>query len=331
MSLLRNFSCLCLFASVLSLAACSPRAESPAPDAPPAPADASTEAVQDAAAPPAAVEVLSREDAAVSGEAWQARVAFDAAGHRREAMVFFPSGDDGQRSLLILFHGLGDSAESFARGVGAQAAANKLGAIIAVPEGLPNPGDGSRAWNAGACCAFGAEERDDAALVPALSAAIATLSAFDQDTVDVAGFSNGGFFAEYLACEHSEWIRGAMNVGGSRPLPPGECTPSTPVKMVRVHGVSDARVPFTGGEWRGATLPSFDESFVEWRTNLGCSRAPSQVSHGAASCRLQDGCPMGDLLACSVQDLGHAWPQKRSSGLDVLEMAWQVWQGSERP
>lgn len=329
MSLLRKVLCLCLFASTLSLVACSPRADAPGEAS--APAEASGTVTQVSDAPAATVEVLSREDAAVSGEAWQARVAFDAAGHRREAMLFFPAGNDGQRSLLILFHGLGDSAQSFANGVGAQAAASKLGVIIAVPEGLPNPGDGARAWNAGACCAFGAEERDDAAIVPALKAAVASLSAFDQETVDVAGFSNGGFFSEYLACEHSEWIRGAMNVGGSRPLPAGECNPSTPVKMVRVHGVSDTRVPFEGGEWRGGTLPSFEESFVEWRTLIGCSRAPTPASQGAAACRLQADCPKGELLACSVQDLGHAWPQRRSSGVDVLEMAWQVWQGSVQP
>lgn len=274
------------------------------------------------------VDVIERSQAAASGEPWSAKLAFEAGGHRRESLVFFPGDNDGKRSLILLFHGLGDTAENFATSLKAAELAHRLGVIIAVPQGLLNSNGGLSSWNAGACCAFGDPSRNDAALLDVLPEAIGTLSDFDKETIDVAGFSNGGFFSEYLACKHSDKIRGAMNVGGSRPLSPEECTIEAPQRFVRVHGVEDDRVPFEGGDLRGHMLPSFEESFVEWRSRLLCSTAPELVYHGVAACRLQSDCVKGDLLACSVPELGHSWPSAHLTRLDVLEHAWQFWQGS---
>lgn len=271
------------------------------------------------------VEIVEQTGKAVSGAASQAILRFEAGDQRREMRVFLPSENDGRRSLLVLFHGLGDSAENFALTLNAEQLAEKLRVIVAVPQGLKNPNNGPSSWNAGVCCAFGDETRDDASLLPAIKNAVAELTEFDQDVVDVAGFSNGGFFAEYLACKHSDQVRGVLNVGGNQPVPNEECVLSSPVNVVRVHGTDDDRVPHEGGSWRGRELPSLEQNFVAWRERLGCSRAPQPSNYGAASCRQQFDCKNGSLELCSVYGMGHTWPSDRATGLDVFHVAWQVW------
>lgn len=280
--------------------------------------------------PPAPVEVPTADVPLVSGEPSMHVRTFEAGGLTRTMRVYVPAANDGRRSLLVLFHGLGDNAESFANGLNAAKIADTYGVIVAVPDGTPNRDGGARSWNAGACCAFGDEARDDDALLPAIKANVAALTPYDDTIVDVAGFSNGGFFVEYLACKHPEWIRGGLSVGGGIPMPGETCTPSKPVRLVRVHGKADDRVPFEGGAWRGHTLPSYQQSFIDWRSRIGCSNAPEPAYHGHASCRLQLACPNGSLATCEIDGFGHSWPAARATGLDVFQLAWQVW-GTEEP
>lgn len=304
--LLRPF---CVLAFSLAIAGCK---TAPAVSASPAPVDAPTAEVP-----------------LVSGEPSMHVRTFDAGGIARSMRVYVPAANDGNRSLVVLFHGLGDNAESFGEGLNAAKLAETLKVIVAVPDGTPNSEGGARSWNAGACCAFGDEARDDASLLPAIKANIAELTPYDETIVDVAGFSNGGFFVEYLACTHPEWIRGGLSVAGGMPMPGETCTPSKPVRLVRIHGKADERVPFDGGEWRGHQLPSYHQSFVDWRSRIGCSNAPVPAYYGHAACRTQLACPNGSLATCEVESLGHSWPTVRATGLDVFKLAWQVWTSEE--
>lgn len=272
------------------------------------------------------VEAKEHESSGVSGEGRAWTVTFTSAETSREMEVFAPAEDDGERSLLVLFHGYGDTAASFAKGLDAQAIADKLDVIVVVPQGLTNDQDGKTSWNAGACCAFGDENRDDVALLDDIPTALQSVLSFNADIIDVAGFSNGGFFVEKLVCEHNDRIRGALNVGGGLPMDQDDCAPEGSIRLVRVHGSEDTRVPFEGGELsEGRTVLSFHESFAFWRSKLQCSRVPQVQQRGFASCRQQFDCPSGDMEFCEVLTLGHEWPKPRATGLDVFDVAWQVW------
>jgi|GEM_PF-3037263 len=274
----------------------------------------------------AQVEAVEHEGSGVSGEGRSWTVTFASAGQKRTMEVFAPAEDDGARSLLLLFHGYGDTAASLAEGLQIQKVADKLGAIVVVPQGLVNSKDGKTSWNAGACCAFGDEERDDVALLADIPKALKDVLSFNEDIVDVAGFSNGGFFVEKLVCEQNDRIRGALNVAGGLPMKAEECEPQGEIRLVRVHGAEDTRVPFAGGELSaGRTVLSFHESFAFWRSQIKCSRAPETTQRGVASCRQQYDCPNGHMEFCEVLNGGHEWPRIRSTGLDVFDVAWQVW------
>lgn len=308
-------NCLVLLATVLLLVACK-RTTSDADDA-------SASSVQKGTVP---IEVQEHEGSNVSGEGRSYTVRFPSADEARTMEVFVPGKNDGERSLLILFHGYGDNAENFAKGLDAQRLADTLGVIVAVPQGLKNPKDGTTSWNAGVCCAFGDESRDDVALLTDIPAALESVTAFNKDVIDVAGFSNGGFFVEHLMCNHTHLIRGGLNVGGTLPMKAEDCNPEGPIRLLRVQGSDDERIPIAGGELSdGREMVGFNESFAHWRSKLKCSRAPNMTQRGFASCRQQFDCPNGHMEFCEVAQLKHEWPNARATGLDVFDVAWQVW------
>lgn len=304
-----------VLATVLLLSACK-RSASDAEDA-------SVSSVQKQAIP---IAVQEHDGSNVSGEGRSYTVSFPSAAEARTMEVFVPGKNDGERSLLILFHGYGDTAESFARGLDAQAIADTLEVIVAVPQGLKNSKDGTPSWNAGVCCAFGDESRDDVALLTDIPVALESVTSFNQDVIDVAGFSNGGFFVEHLMCNHTKLIRGGLNVGGTLPMAADDCNPDGPIRLLRVQGSDDSRIPMAGGELPdGRNIVGFNESFAHWRSKLGCSRAPTMVQRGFASCRQQFDCPNGHMEFCDVAQLTHEWPNSSATGLDVFDVAWQVW------
>lgn len=272
------------------------------------------------------VKAVEHEGTGVSGEGRSWTVTFASAGHTRTMEVFAPAEDDGARSLLLLFHGYGDTAASLAEGLQIQKVADKLNAIIVLPQGLINASDGKTSWNAGECCAFGDTDRDDVALVDDIPKALTSVLDFNPDIIDVAGFSNGGFFVEKLVCEHNDRIRGALNVAGALPMKKEECTPKGEIRLVRIHGSEDTRIPFAGGEIsNGLEVISFHDSFAFWRSQLKCSRVPQTTQRGLASCRQQFDCPNGHMEFCEVLNAGHEWPRMRTTSLDVFDVAWQVW------
>lgn len=272
------------------------------------------------------VEVKEHDSSKVSGEGRSYTVRFPSAGEARTMEVFVPGKNDGERSLLVLFHGYGDSAENFAKGLDAQAVADTLEVVVAVPQGLKNSKDGTTSWNAGVCCAFGDESRDDVALLKDIPSALESITSFNNDVVDVAGFSNGGFFVEHLMCNHTKLIRGGLNVGGTLPMKVEDCTPDGPIRLLRVQGSDDERIPMAGGELPdGREILGFNDSFAHWRGKLKCSRAPKMTQRGFASCRQQFDCPNGHMEFCDVAQLTHEWPNPSATGLDVFDVAWQVW------
>lgn len=308
-------NCLLLFATALLVAGCKPAAK-----------DADGVSGVDHESDVIQVEVQEHEGSSVSGEGRGYSVRFPSAGEARTMDVFVPGKNDGQRSLLILFHGYGDTAENFAKGLDAQQIADALEVIVAVPQGLKNSKDGTTSWNAGVCCAFGDESRDDVALLKDIPAAIESITDFREDVIDVAGFSNGGFFVEHLMCEHTNLIRGGLNVGGTLPTSAADCNPDGPIRLLRVQGSADERIPIAGGELSdGREVEGFNESFAHWRSKLKCSRAPNMEQRGFAACRQQFDCPNGHMEFCEVAELAHEWPEARATGLDVFDVAWQVW------
>lgn len=286
----------------------------------------------EAPASPEAVEASARArsqtvegvETLVAGAASQQTLRLWAGDVARSAHVFVPASRAESPGVLVLFHGLGDTGANFAKSLDAAALAERYKVVVVVPEGTPNSQGGQQSWNAGACCAFGDEEtRDDSGLLAALIDAVAQVLPIDRARVDIAGFSNGGYFVEYNVCKNAELIRGALNVAGADPMGDAPCEPAKPVTLIRIHGEADEVVPIAGGSLNGRTVMSFDDSFVAWRTRMNCSTVPTMETLDYAACRFQQNCVNGEYISCRVPGMGHMWPS--SSSLDVFARAWQVW------
>ena len=78
--------------------------------------------------------------------------------------------------------------------------------IYLTPNGIKNS-VGMRFWKAtDACCDFLKAGQDDSSYVRSLIDELSSILRIDQNRIYAVGFSNGGFLAHKIACDHSEKI-----------------------------------------------------------------------------------------------------------------------------
>ena len=97
----------------------------------------------------------------------------------------------------------------------------------------------------------------------------------DPARVYATGISNGGLMAYRLACDTDRLRRHRPRLGHAD----GHVRPSPhPVSVIHIHGLSDDRIPFTGGKGTGfATVvdgPPVPTVMAMWRSVDGCPRRP---------------------------------------------------------
>ncbi len=157
-------------------------------------------------------------------------------------------------------------------------------AMLAIPTARTD-GKGNPFWNAtAACCDFDGKKPDDVGyILHVIDDAVARHGA-DPKQVYLVGFSNGGFLAYRLACDHADKIAAIVSIGGAAPP---ECKPSSPVAVLDIHGRNDDVVPASGGKLgaglpRMAVFPSTRDALDVWVRADGCS-APD--ANGRRRCR----------------------------------------------
>ncbi len=181
----------------------------------------------------------------------------------RPAMIQLTSDLKGKkkRPLMLVLHGYNMDAQSMNGFVQATAAASALNAFVIIPEGRADL-SGKRFWDAtDACCNFfGANPAisDEDYLVSLVKEAIEKYPV-DRRNITVIGFSNGGFMANRLACNHSELFSGVASLSGANYLNPEQCKPKKPISMLQIHGTYDPLISFNGG-----TLVPSEPSFPRY-------------------------------------------------------------------
>jgi polyhydroxybutyrate depolymerase len=147
------------------------------------------------------------------------------------------------------------------------AVAKKHGFVVAVPSGLRNH-EGAWFWNATpACCDFDGQNPDDVGYLLGIIDELVKKGIADPKRVYLAGFSNGGFMAYRLACEHGDKIAAIVSVGGASPP---TCRPTVPVSVLDVHGTADERVPIDGWPPR---VPPARETLAKFAAADKCTNA----------------------------------------------------------
>lgn len=159
-----------------------------------------------------------------------------------------------------------------------------------------------------------AAKNADVALFDASLAQIQGAYCVDLRRVFVAGFSNGAYMANQLACRRGERIRGvASHAGGGPYETSGQydeqgnlvCS-GKPVASLVVHGTADATVAPSEGQ----------KSIDHWTHANHCSGTGGAAPAG---CTAHASCT-NPVVTCKVPGLGHGlWPQAKT-------VTWQFFQ-----
>ena len=147
--------------------------------------------------------------------------------------------------LLILLHSASTSGAHQENYMHLGPVAKKNGLIYIAPDGMTNP-EGKRFWNASkSCCNRYKQEVDDVAYINSLIDEISKKTPVDPHRIYLIGHSNGAFMSFTFACKTNKVaaivaIAGAMDTDS-------DCTPSTPVSLLNIHGTADKTIKVTGG------------------------------------------------------------------------------------
>jgi polyhydroxybutyrate depolymerase len=218
------------------------------------------------------------------------QVRIEVGGLTRSYVLDVPSGPtDEPRPLVIGFHGFGGNAIRFRRHSRLGSLALRQGFIAAFPEGrdgVERRGRVGRGWEVTPTPGV------DARFVQTLLSELLRTRCIDQRRVFLVGVSNGGLFANDLACSMAGRLAGVAAVAGSAALP--SCTGHEPIAVMLVHGRKDPLIAI--GEARAAR--------DWWKGRNGCG---DPVRDG--DCDLYQRCRNGPVAYCET-DEGHDWPKR---------------------
>ncbi len=235
----------------------------------------------------------------------------------RQYYLHVPEDLPAEAPLVVVLHGRGGTGPGMASLTGFDEVADRYGFVVAYPSGVQEQ------WN----YVEGVQGYDlpvsDIGFLDVLVDDIASQVPVDRRRIYVAGFSNGGFMAQRLACDATGTFAayasvGAAGFGGQ----PSVCEAPGPLSMLFIHGTHDTVVPFQGlrQETPGGpvtVLASVEETMTFWSDKVGCGdvvdsvavpRSDQTADTQVSVLRYMD-CPNDhELVLAVVLGGGHNWP-----------------------
>ncbi len=207
--------------------------------------------------------------------------------------------------LLIGFHGIGGSPNSFRDTSKFDIYSEERGMITAYPEGYGREFGVEASWNAGLCCGLAKlNDLDDATLVSAIIDSIEKKYTIDKSRIWAVGFSNGGMLSYRLACELSNKIT-AIGVGAGS-LMSKTCDTQKPVSIIHLHGGSDPDILFNGsGFYNTRDVVS---NITSVNSRFGCTDVSGSIPKTLGQTDWKWSCPNGiDVQVIKYDGQGHEW------------------------
>jgi polyhydroxybutyrate depolymerase len=175
-------------------------------------------------------------------------------GGERPVTVNLPETLASPAPLLILLHSASTSGSHQENYMKLGPVAKKNGIIYIAPDGMTNP-EGKRFWNAAkSCCNRYKEEVDDFAYINSLIDEISKKTPVDPKRIYLIGHSNGAFMSFTFACKTNK-VAAIVAIAGAMDQSP-DCTPSTPVSLLNIHGTADKTIKVTGGSMNDSPYTS---------------------------------------------------------------------------
>ena len=224
--------------------------------------------------------------------------------------------------LLLAFHGGVGQGDTMAAKTGFNDLADREDFLVVYPNGIDLGTPGGQ-WNDGRNTPGVHPEIDDVAFVRAVIEDVEKLRNVNRKRIYVAGGSNGGFFAQRLACEMANQIAAVASVSSTMAKDlESRCRPQRPIPILMINGTEDKLVPWLGGEMRvgaGGKILSVPETVAFWRQNNSCSATPKEeqlpdtVHDGTKVVSYQySGCHQNaTVMLYRIEGGGHGWPGGR--------------------
>jgi polyhydroxybutyrate depolymerase len=260
-----------------------------------------------AAQPPVASAAPSGCDRTVDQDGGtSAKHDLDSGGRTRGYVLHLPQGYERRDDwpLVVAFHGRGSTGAE----VEGYSGLSRLPAVVAYPDGTPDPDDDEfrRAWQGAPYEVAGVD--DVVFTVDLLDELQATLCV-DPDRAYATGKSNGAGLVGLLACRLPDRLAAVAPVAGA--FYPGTtegCEGASPVPVLEVHGTGDATIPYDGDADRG--LPAVPDWVAGWVARDDCRREPRVVRTGRdVVTTTWRGCADGtEVQHVAVRGGGHVWP-----------------------
>jgi polyhydroxybutyrate depolymerase len=280
---------------------------------------------------------------------------FSFGGRSRSYLIHVPEGIDAAETvpLVLVLHGFGENAAAAVRTTGFTSLADREGFIVAFPNAV------RRTWQSydSADAALYLRGVDDVAFIAAVVDRIKQEYTIDPQRTYAAGFSNGGFMVQKIACERSDLFAGIAVVSASLTEKVAEaCTPSSPVSVVMIAGTDDPIIPYNGGSVqmgprRSSVLLSMGAVAERWAGVDACGNEPvattlpdTDPNDGTRVSRLEYISCAGtsSVVLYSIAGGGHAWPGspapyprwivgKTSKDINGPETVWEFFKAHPKP
>lgn len=244
-------------------------------------------------------------------------------GLERTYRVFVPpNSGNAPLPLVMVFHGGGMTSMPMAKFTGIHEVAAREGFMVVYADGTRTMGLFGT-WNVGeAVPQVDAEKKgiDDVAFVRALLEKLKSQYRIDPDRIYATGVSLGGMFSYHLACTMSDTFAAVAVVAGA--MTTANCTPTSPVAILVIHGIDDQNVPVSGGRGKSTSKdrswPPVSRGLEFWSHENGCQGNRDEIFKGTGStCWTYGPCSSKRPVEYCAVEGGHQWPGQ------AKPMMWQ--------
>ncbi|MEL1224820.1 MAG: PHB depolymerase family esterase [Candidatus Neomarinimicrobiota bacterium] len=209
-------------------------------------------------------------------------------GLSREYLLYIPSNIDNLKNLPVIFnfHGYLGQAVEFFNSTDLVEIADNNGVVLVYPQGS-SLSVGASHWNAAPPSSssksfVNKSNTDDIGFFKELLNEINQDNMIDLNRVYVIGYSNGGMFSHFLACNTDNIIAAIGDVAGTMLNETFEnCNPSSPIPILKIHGTADGVVGYNG--YNEGEFKSVEEVLDFWKSHNSSNADVVQENLGSTS------------------------------------------------
>jgi len=264
-------------------------------------------------------------------------------GLRREYLLYIPNNIDNRQNLPVIFnfHGYLGQASQFFSQTDLVDIADNNGVVLVYPQGSNLPSGGSH-WNAAPANSslrsfVNKSNADDLGFFKELLDEINQDNLIDLNRVYVIGYSNGGMFSHFLACNTENIIAAIGDVAGTMLNETyNSCNPSSPIPILKIHGTSDGVVGYNG--YNEGEFKSVEEVLDFWKShnrsnndevieNLGSTSIYSEFNNTSVNVNFEKYTYESDennseVVHYKIINGGHWWDYSSDDNFKTSTLLW---------